>query len=113
MRKGRVQRGNTGKIELIPKLLTLEGNNRDRELLGVMEADMIDDPAVELQALASKKGYRLKKSQESGRYWLIDIRTGLPELNPADDTPSFNRGTALQFLLESVDVHHPASERAA
>ena len=69
---------------------------------------MTDDLSTELQALARRKGYRLAGAGQPGRYWLVGD-DGLPATNPEDDALFFNRGAALQFLLETSDV---ASVRA-
>jgi hypothetical protein len=81
-------------------------------MMKAMEAEMAEDAATELQALARQKGYRLKKTEQAGKYWLIDESNGLPEINPDDYTPSFNHIAAMQFLLEAVDVQHTEPQAA-
>jgi hypothetical protein len=77
-----------------------------------MEAEMAEESATELQALARQKGYRLKETEKSGKYWLIDNSSGLPEINPDDYTPMFNQVSAMQFLLESPDIHQSEPQAA-
>ncbi len=73
---------------------------------------MTDEVSTELQALAHRKGFRLSRANQLGRYWLVSL-DGMPAMNPHDDTPFFTRATALQFLLETPDhlVHAPADHQ--
>jgi hypothetical protein len=74
-----------------------------------MEAYMTDEMSTELQALARRKGYRITRTSQPDRYWLVAIDGGMPAMNPEDDTPFFSRGIALQFLLETPDLAHEAA----
>jgi hypothetical protein len=70
-----------------------------------MEAETMSDSNSELQKLAAAKGFRVKSTDNPDRYFVIELATGLPANNPDDHTPFFNRVGAMQFLLETPDLH--------
>jgi hypothetical protein len=70
-----------------------------------MEAETMSEPTNELQKLAAAKGFRVKATDKSEGYFLIELATGLPANNPDDHTPFFSRVVAMQFLLETPDLH--------
>lgn len=70
-----------------------------------MEAETMHDSTSELQKLAYSKGFRLKVTDKPDRYFLVETASGIPAHNPENETPFFDRAVAMQFLLESPDVH--------
>ena len=55
------------------------------------------------QELAAQKGFKLRERALAGDFQLIELSTGLPEINPADNSLSFTINEVIAFLAPLRD----------